>query len=191
MSHRQTKNVVQSAIEQVVDPEQRRALAKRSADLGSQISERATEVARVVSDEGQAFLKEHAADLRKAQKEVRATVTKAEKNARGKAAQTKERVAMDLEDKKAARKTKKATKERKRRVRKALVLTGAGAVAAYFLDPDNGAKRRDVARRRTSTSAQVVGDGLEAAANVAHQAAEVTAVDNRTHPENSASGRTW
>lgn len=72
----------------------------------------------------------------------------------------------------------KVKKPRRHRLRKLVLLSGAGAAAAYFLDPKAGPERRAAALRRTSTSAQVVGDGLDRAARVAHQTAEATSVDS-------------
>jgi len=80
-------------------------------------------------------------------------------------------------EKNVAKGVKAVKKPRKHRLRKVVLLTGAGAVAAYFLDPNAGAERRAAAMRRTSTSAQTVGDGLEKAARVAHQTADATATD--------------
>ena len=68
-------------------------------------------------------------------------------------------------------------KPRKHRLRKIALLSGAGAAAAYFFDPKAGSERRAAALRRTSTSAQVVGDGLDKAARVAHHTAEATGPD--------------
>lgn len=150
----------QAVVEGMADPARRREIAeqaadaanriatgvaKRSVDLGSQVGERLTEVAHVVSEEGQALMENQG--------------TKLEKNlAKGvKAAKTR--------------------KPRKHRLRRALMLTGVGAAAAYFLDPNAGAERRAALMRRTSTSAQTVGDGLDKAARVAHQTADATATD--------------
>lgn len=66
---------------------------------------------------------------------------------------------------------------RRHRLRNLALLTGAGAVGAYFLDPQNGSERRAKFRTRTSTSARHLGNGLDRAAHAAHEAADVTATD--------------
>ena len=68
-----------------------------------------------------------------------------------------------------------ATKRRTHRVRNVTLIAGAGAVAAYFLDPTSGRARREAARRLTSGSANAASAGFDAAARAAHQAAEATA----------------
>lgn len=69
-------------------------------------------------------------------------------------------------------KIRRPKRPRRHRLRHAAMFAGVGAVAAYFFDPDNGTERRAAAQRRTSSSAQVVGDGLDRAAHLAHQASE-------------------
>lgn len=64
---------------------------------------------------------------------------------------------------------------RRHRLRNSALIAGTGAVAAYFLDPANGSRRRRAAQRITSGSAQAAGVGFDKAARVAHHAAAATA----------------
>lgn len=157
----------QAVIEGLADPARRREIAdqaaetasriatevaKRSADLSSQVGDKVSDVAQTVAEEGHEFMEQHGKKLEK----------KAAANAAKAAAVA------------AAAKSAKTKKPRKHRLRKAVLLSGFGALGAYFLDPKLGAERRAAVMRKTSTSAQVVGDGLEKAAHVAHQTADAT-----------------
>jgi len=73
-------------------------------------------------------------------------------------------------------------KPRRHRLRNLFVLTGAGALAAYFFDPENGSERRTNARRRTSTSARHLANGLDRAAHAAYEAADVAATEPTSGP---------
>jgi gas vesicle protein len=73
-------------------------------------------------------------------------------------------------------------KPRRHRLRNLFVLTGAGALAAYFFDPENGSERRTNARRRTSTSARHLANGLDRAAHAAYEAADVAATEPTSRP---------
>lgn len=69
----------------------------------------------------------------------------------------------------------------RRKLRKLVVVSGLGAAAAYFLDRQNGQERRDRARRRTSSSARHLGHGLESAAKVAHETADLSETPEPSH----------
>ena len=73
-------------------------------------------------------------------------------------------------------------KPRRHRLRNLFLLTGVGALAAYFFDPENGSARRAHARRRTSMSARHLANGLDRAANAAYGAADVAATDATAGP---------
>lgn len=73
-------------------------------------------------------------------------------------------------------------KPRRHRLRNLFVLSGAGALAAYFLDPENGSERRTNARRRTSMSARHLANGLDRAAHAAYEAADVAATGPTAGP---------
>ena len=169
LGHKQASRP-QSVIEGIADPARRREIAdqaadaasriatevaKRSADLSSQVGDRVSDVAQTVAEEGHELMEQHGKKL--------------EKKAAAKAA----KAAAVAQAAKAAKETKDK-KPRKHRLRKALLLSGFGALGAYFLDPKLGAERRAAVMRRTSTSAQAVGDGLDKAARVAHQTADAT-----------------
>lgn len=79
-------------------------------------------------------------------------------------------------------KTQGSKKPRRHRLRNMAVIAGAGALAAYFLDPKNGAERRAAAMRRTNSSAQAVANGLDRAAEVAHHTADATLTDPMGSP---------
>ncbi|MGN6162519.1 MAG: hypothetical protein ACTHOG_12560 [Marmoricola sp.] len=144
-------------------------VAKRSADLGSQAGERlAKRSADLGSQAGERL------------GEVAQAVTEAV---------TEEGRAL-MAQRAANRSSKKAKKPRRHRIRRAALLAGGGALAAYFLDPQNGEQRRTTVMRRTSTSAQTVGDSLDKAAQVAHQTAEATAPDSTALTGDSLSHQT-
>lgn len=149
---RKRASQLQSVIDTASDPKRRREIAehasetaarivadvaKKSADVGSRVGEKVTEVALAATEEGDHLMKHHQKD-------------------------------------------RKAKKPRRHRLRNAAFLTGLGAAAAYFFDPQNGTQRRAVAQRRTSSSAQAVGDSLDKAAHVAHQTAEATGAEATT-----------
>lgn len=150
---RKRKSGARAVIDGITEAARRSDLPERAADVATRI---ATQVAHTSADVG--------SQAGERVSEVAHAVSE----------EGRSRLEQRRKDRTSENKSRRTRKVRKRRVRRALALAGAGAVTAYFLDPDNGRERRVTARRRTSRSAQVVGDGLDAAAHVAHQAAEVT-----------------
>ncbi|GAC1384370.1 MAG: hypothetical protein NVSMB48_19430 [Marmoricola sp.] len=151
----------QAVVERMADPARRREIAEQAADAANRI---ATGVAKRSVDLG-SQVGERLTDVAHAVTEEGHALM--------------EHQGKKLEKNLAS--TIKAKKPRKHRLRKVVLLTGAGAAAAYFLDPNAGAERRAAVLRRTSTSAQTVGDGLDKAARVAHQTADATATDHDPH----------
>jgi len=144
-------------------------VAKKSADVGARVGEKISEVA-------------HAVRTSDAADRIATDVAKRTADLSSQAGERMSDVAHVLTEEGRAvmeqhRKDRKAKKPRKHRLRNSAVLVGAGAAVAYFLDPQNGRDRREAAKRKTSTSAQTVGDSLDKAAQVAHQTAEATAPD--------------
>lgn len=152
------KSGLQDAIDRVADPARRREIAENVVDVATRL---ASDVASKSADIG-AQVGDKASDLAQTVSDEGRTLM--EQRAEAKATAKEEA------------KKAKGKKRRHHRVRNAVALTGVGAVAGYFLDPENGRARREAARRRTSTSSRVVGNGLDRAAQVAHQTAEATAV---------------
>jgi len=145
---RKRTSPLQSAIEGVVEPA--REIAEQATDTASRA---ASEIAKRSADLGSQVGERMNEMAGIVSHEGRALLERHGQGTRGKAARTKG--------------------PRKHRLRKLVLLSGGGALAAYFLDPQNGSERRAEARRRISRSAEVMGEGLDRGAHAAHQAAVV------------------
>lgn len=91
-------------------------------------------------------------------------------------------VANNVSDEAHNRLGEQSRKPRRHRLRNLVLLSGAGALAAYFFDPENGSERRTNARRRSSMSARHLGNGLDRAAHAAYEAADVAATEATPGP---------
>lgn len=137
-------------IDGLADPRQRREIAERTSGLAERASDTAARVA--------------------------AEVAKKSADATSRVGQSMSEIAHAVADDRHEVPVKRQVrKPRKHRLRRSVLLVGLGAVVAYFFDPQRGTARRAAVLRRTSDSAQVLGDGLGQAARVAHQAADATA----------------
>ncbi|MGN6722444.1 MAG: hypothetical protein ACTHJM_07515 [Marmoricola sp.] len=146
---RKRKSRLQTAIEEVADAA--RGIAEQATDAAPRV---ASEVAKRSTDLG--------SQVGEKMSDVVGTVAQ------------EGQALMERHDKKSRDKAVSRQRPRRHRLRKLVLLTGGGALAAYFLDPQNGGERRADARRRISRSADVMGDGLDRGAHAAHQAAVAT-----------------
>lgn len=155
---------LQSATDRVTDPSWRQDVVGQASDKAGQLATEAAQLASDVARRSTNLATNLATDVGsqvgERMNEVAHTVSD---EAHGLLADTKR-------------------KPRRHRLRNLFALTGAGALAAYFFDPENGSERRTNARRRTSMSARHLANGLDRAAHAAYEAADVAATEPTAGP---------